>query len=77
MKQTSKTSGVLPVLFVTQSKRRLAKPQYNKPQFFTIADYVYSAWDRTHYNRVLCHNMRAEATLSLYCLHMPEDIAKK
>lgn len=39
MKQTNKTSPVLPVLFITQSKSRLAKPLYNKPQFFTIADY--------------------------------------
>ena len=36
---------MLPVLFITQSKSRLAKPLYNKPQFFTIADYVYSVWD--------------------------------
>ena len=74
MKQTNKTS---PVLFITQSKSRLAKPLYNKPQFFTIADYVYSVWDRSHYNGVLCHNMRAEATLSPYCLHFQEHIAKK
>ena len=77
MKKTNKTSAVLPVLFITQSKSRLAKPLYNKPQFFTIADYVYSVWDRSHYNGVLCHNMRAEATLSPYCLHFQEHIAKK
>ena len=78
MKQTNKTSAVLPVLFIPQSKSRPAKPQYNKPQFFTIADYryVYSVWDRTHYNGVLCHNMRAEATLSPYGLHMPKHCEK-
>ena len=75
MKQTNKTLPVLPVLFITQSKSRLAKPRYNKPQFFTIADYVYSVWDRIH--SFLCHNMRAEATLSPHCLHFQEHIAKK
>ena len=77
MKQTNKTSPVLPVLFITQSKSRLAKPRYNKPQFFTIADYEYSVWDRIHYDGFLCHNMQAEATLSPHCLHFQENIAKK